>query len=85
MISFNACLFKSPNKNQGFFRQGHYKKTVLITYIADLSGTTKIETIMITVCWTEFYITYMPNLSATTKIETLMITVCWTEFYIKYV
>ncbi len=52
--------------------------------MAALSGTTKIETLMITVCWIEFHITYMAALSATTKIETLMITVCWTEFHIKY-
>ncbi len=51
--------------------------------MADLSATTKIETFMITVCWTEFHITYMAGLSATTKIETLIITVCWTEFHIK--
>ncbi len=54
-----------------------------ITYMAELSATTKNETLMITVCWTEFHITYMAELSATTKIETLMITVCWTEFHIK--
>ncbi len=53
--------------------------------MADLSGTTKIETLMITVCWAEFNITYMADLSGTTKIETLMITVCWTEFNIKKV
>ncbi len=27
-----------------------------ITYMADLSGTTKNETLMITICWTEFHI-----------------------------
>ena len=51
--------------------------------MVDLSATTKIETLMITVCWTEFHITYMVDLSATTKFETLIITVCWTKFHIK--
>ena len=51
--------------------------------MADKSATTKIETLMITVCWTEFHITYMADLSVTTKIETLMIMLCWTEFHIK--
>ncbi len=51
--------------------------------MAGLSATTKIETLMITVCFTEFHITYMADLSAAMRIEILMIKVCWTEFNIK--
>ncbi len=50
--------------------------------MADLSTTTKIETFIITICWTELHITYMADLPATTKIETFIITICWTEFHI---
>ena len=50
--------------------------------MVDLPATTKSETLIITVCLTEFHIIYMADLSGTTKSETLMITVCWTEFHI---
>ncbi len=32
------------------------KKQSYITYVVDLSTTTKIETLIVTVCWTEFHI-----------------------------
>ncbi len=53
--------------------------------MADLYNITKIKTLIITVCWTEFHITYMADLYSITKIKTLIITICWTEFHITYI